>query len=86
VIAMIGVLTAVTLLALALMPLWGRRRMPARVSRYLRLRWVAQDAAAITRRPPARPDDLAESEHLPDRYWTALDDRQLTRLLRDSAP
>jgi hypothetical protein len=86
VIAFIGVLTAVVLLALALMPLWGRRRMSAHVSRYLRLRWVAQGTTPITRRPPAPPDDLAESEHLPDRYWTALDDRQLTRLLRDSSP
>lgn len=85
-IAFVGVLIAVGLVALALMPLWARRRMSAHVSRYLRLRWVAQDATPVTPRSPAQADEHDESEHLPERYWTDLDDRQLTRLLRDSSP
>jgi hypothetical protein len=86
VIAFVGVLIAVGLLALVLMPLWARRRMSAHVSRYLRLRPLAHDTTPITGRPPAHADDHDDYEHLPERYWTALDDRQLTRLLRDSSP
>jgi hypothetical protein len=83
----LGVATSLAVvLVLALMPWWGRRRMSAHVSRYLRLRWVAQDTTPSTRRPPAPPDDHHESENLADRYWTDLDDHQLTRLLRDSSP
>jgi hypothetical protein len=86
VIALIGVITVVAVLVLALTPLWARRQMSAHVSRYLRLRWVAPDTTSMIPRTPAQPDDHHESERLPDRYWTDLDDHQLTRLLRDSSP
>jgi hypothetical protein len=82
---LISVVAVTAVLAVALVPMWGRRHMSARVSRYLRLHWSSQ--SRDTRPSMSQGDDDREAlRQVPHAEWTALDDHQLTRLLRDSSP
>jgi hypothetical protein len=81
---LIAVVAVTALLVLALMPLWARRHISAHVSRYLRLHWSDQSRATLL--STAQGEDRDDLREVPRAEWTALDDHQLTRLLRDSSP
>jgi len=81
---LVAVVAVTAVLAVALMPLWARRHMSARVSRYLRLHW--SDQSRDTRPSMSQGDDREALRQVPHAEWTALDDHQLTRLLRDASP
>ena len=81
---LVAVVAVTAVLAVALMPWWARRHMTARVSRYLRLHW--SDQSRDNRPSMSQRDDREALRQVPHAEWTALDDHQLTRLLRDASP